>query len=467
MEVDSDSEESSTTTSAESEHFPLWKLVVSATPWIGIQALWSTEFAVTTPYMKDLGMTDAWSSNIWIFGPLTGFITSPVIGSLSDSCQSRLGRRRPFILGGLCLLWVASLAFASSKRLFPRPFSMWFALALFVLLDVVVNVIQTPVRAIVSDKASHEQQLFGQIVSVLFQGLGTLLGFGVMKIWEVPFEAIFQLMFVILGILTLFISIQAWVCREERYICPKDKPPRSVLTPFASAFRATIHMPPDLIKLVIVQFFSWYALFCYWPTTSTWFSVNVYGGSADAPKNSPPRIRYNEGQNANSSAGILCACLQVAFSMFLIVLLFTTRVPVRCLYALCLYVGAVALLMAKFAVGHSVFMATLIVVLIAIPVSAINALPFALVGAMNKRMQQEGKEVDTGVQMGVLNIFICAPQFFATLAVGALRERLSQAALPWVFLMAAAAFALAGTAAWAVNDRLAGSKDDESNSSGE
>jgi solute carrier family 45 protein 1/2/4 len=114
-----------------SAQYPLWKLVISAIPWIGIQALWSTEFAVTTPYMKDLGMSDAMSSNIWMFGPIAGFFTAPIVGSFSDRCQSRIGRRRPYIMAGLVLLWVASLVFASSKYILPHPYSKWLAFAMF------------------------------------------------------------------------------------------------------------------------------------------------------------------------------------------------------------------------------------------------------------------------------------------------------------------------------------------------
>jgi len=101
-------------------------------------------------------------------------------------------------------------------------------------------------------------------------------------------------------------------------------------------------------------------------------------------------------------------------------------------------------------------LAMAIVTLIAVPVSAINAFPFALVGAMNKGAAEEGKATDTGVQMGVLNIFICLPQLMSTLVVGAMREHLSVSALPWVFFMAGISFAIAGTGAFFLNDKHVG-----------
>lgn len=455
LQIESDEAESKTPSQAGAD-FPLWKLIVAAVPWIGIQALWSTEFAVTTPYMKGLGMTDAMSTDIWVFGPISGFITAPVVGSLSDRCQSRYGRRRPFILGALIVLWVASLSFASSGHILQPPYSKWFALMMFVVLDVVVNVVQTPVRAIVSDMASQEQQMHGQIISVLFQGFGNLLGFGIMKIWAVPYEAIFELMLLVLSILTVFTVVQMLVCQEVPYVRPADAPVESIYSPFTSAFKAVRFMSMDLKKIAFVQFFSWYSLFCYWPTLSTWFSVNVFGGSADAPEDSLLRHRYEEGQNANTTAGLYNSAFMVVFSMSLVVLMIKSYFPLRYVYAVCLYVGAASLILAKIAVYHSLLWAMGIVTMIAVPVSAVNAFPFALVGAMNKSAAEEGKATDTGVQMGVLNIFICMPQLLATLVVGAMRENLSASALPWVFFMAGISFAIAGTGALILNDKHVG-----------
>ena len=35
---------------------------------------------------------------IWCLSPLVGFFLTPIMGSMSDRCGSRLGRRRPFII---------------------------------------------------------------------------------------------------------------------------------------------------------------------------------------------------------------------------------------------------------------------------------------------------------------------------------------------------------------------------------
>lgn len=77
------------------------KLMIAALPWVGIQAIWAAEFGTTTPYLQNIGLSPQWASQIWIAGPLMGFFVAPIIGSLSDNSQSRFGRRRPFMLGGM------------------------------------------------------------------------------------------------------------------------------------------------------------------------------------------------------------------------------------------------------------------------------------------------------------------------------------------------------------------------------
>jgi solute carrier family 45 protein 1/2/4 len=34
---------------------------------------------------------------VWVLSPLLGVIIQPILGVMSDRCQSRFGRRRPFI----------------------------------------------------------------------------------------------------------------------------------------------------------------------------------------------------------------------------------------------------------------------------------------------------------------------------------------------------------------------------------
>jgi solute carrier family 45 protein 1/2/4 len=108
--------------------------MIAALPWIGVQSIWAAEFGTTTPYLQNIGLSPEWASQIWISGPLMGFFVAPIVGSLSDRSHSRFGRRRPYMLGGLILLGIFSLALATSKYL-PEAAVLPVGMVCFVCLD--------------------------------------------------------------------------------------------------------------------------------------------------------------------------------------------------------------------------------------------------------------------------------------------------------------------------------------------
>jgi solute carrier family 45 protein 1/2/4 len=53
-----------------------------------------------TPYLLALGLTKSRTAFVWIAGPLSGLITQPIVGVISDRSKSKHGRRRPFMVLG-------------------------------------------------------------------------------------------------------------------------------------------------------------------------------------------------------------------------------------------------------------------------------------------------------------------------------------------------------------------------------
>ena len=64
----------------------------------GIELCYAAETAFVSPILLKLGVPVALMTLVWCVSPLLGFFLVPVMGSLSDRCPSKLGRRRPFIL---------------------------------------------------------------------------------------------------------------------------------------------------------------------------------------------------------------------------------------------------------------------------------------------------------------------------------------------------------------------------------
>lgn len=74
------------------------KLILLSCAVCGIELCYAAETAFVSPTLLRLGIPTTLATLTWCLSPLLGLVLGPVLGSLSDRCQSFLGRRRPFIL---------------------------------------------------------------------------------------------------------------------------------------------------------------------------------------------------------------------------------------------------------------------------------------------------------------------------------------------------------------------------------
>uniref|UniRef100_A0A182Q3U6 Sucrose transporter n=1 Tax=Anopheles farauti TaxID=69004 RepID=A0A182Q3U6_9DIPT len=65
---------------------------------MGIEIVYSAETAFVTPILLGIGIEHQLMTIVWGISPLVGFVVSPFLGTFSDRCRSRLGRRRPLLL---------------------------------------------------------------------------------------------------------------------------------------------------------------------------------------------------------------------------------------------------------------------------------------------------------------------------------------------------------------------------------
>lgn len=92
-----------------SRNTSLLTLILSCMIAAGVQFGWALQLSLLTPYVQTLGIGHAFSSFIWLCGPITGLVVQPCVGIWSDKCTSKYGRRRPFILAGSLMISVATL----------------------------------------------------------------------------------------------------------------------------------------------------------------------------------------------------------------------------------------------------------------------------------------------------------------------------------------------------------------------
>ncbi|KAJ3672247.1 hypothetical protein LUZ60_006968 [Juncus effusus] len=167
-------------------------LVLSCMVAAGVQFGWALQLSLLTPYIQTLGIQHAFSSFIWLCGPITGFVVQPCVGIWSDKCQSKYGRRRPFILVGCLMICLAVtlIGFSADVGYFlgdtsehcsvykgPRYRAAFIFVIGFWMLDLANNTVQGPARALLADLSDREQCNSANAIFCSWMAVGNILGF--------------------------------------------------------------------------------------------------------------------------------------------------------------------------------------------------------------------------------------------------------------------------------------------------
>jgi len=136
----------------------------------GIQVGFALQSANMSRIFQSLGASLDDLPVLWIAAPLTGLLIQPIVGHLSDrTWLGRLGRRRPYFLGGALLA-------ALSLFLMPLAPVLLMAAILLWALDASLNITMEPFRAFVGDMLRKDQHTAGYAVQTAFIGAGAVLG---------------------------------------------------------------------------------------------------------------------------------------------------------------------------------------------------------------------------------------------------------------------------------------------------
>ena len=281
---------------AESIKFFLWLFAVCCSL-MGVQFVYSIQFSLGSPLFKnELKLKQSVIAIIMATsGPISGFLVQPIVGVWSDGCRSRWGRRRPFILGGAigCVLGMALIGASvmlgqklGDRADGPTPHDHIGGIVLAItglfMMNVFVNTIQGPARAIVLDLVPPSKQHDGNAMVSGVMGLSAIIAnvVGVpMFDTDAPYRNLFFLGigFVLLSVLPTLI-----VAKEERYEgAQEDGKHSGACGAFGKIVYAFRTIPKKMIIVVVVYFFSWCAYSPFMIYLTSFFSDNLYGGGAN------------------------------------------------------------------------------------------------------------------------------------------------------------------------------------------
>ena len=157
-----------------------------------------------------------------------------------------------------------------------------------------------------------------------------------------------------------------------------------------------------------MQFFSWASLFTYWPHSTNWVQINVFGGCLQletdklaCPEGSTGDLLAKDGNVFAGNASTVQSAVQLVFGLLFGYLLVARVLKrVKPIYSLGLAIGSIAAILTN--VIETKTYAFIFISVMGLQMSVINAFPFAIVGEYNSG---DGG-LETGVQFGMMNMFI-------------------------------------------------------------
>jgi len=144
-----------------------WDIWNMSFGFLGIQIGFALQNANVSRIFETLGAKVENIPILWIAAPVTGLVVQPIVGYFSDRTWNRLGRRRPYFLGGAIL---ASLALF----FMPNSPALWVAAGMLWIMDASINISMEPFRAFVGDNLPSEQRTTGFAMQSFLIGTGAV-----------------------------------------------------------------------------------------------------------------------------------------------------------------------------------------------------------------------------------------------------------------------------------------------------
>lgn len=378
----------------------------------GIQFGFALQNANVSRIFQTLGAEIDKIGILWIAAPITGFLVQPIIGYLSDrTWHPRWGRRRPFFFIG---------ALFSSIALFLMPQSsiLWMAATLLWVLDASINISMEPFRAFVGDKLPSSQRTIGFATQTFFIGLGAVIASLLPYIFTNYFNIsntaapgvisnsvkysfyIGAVVFLFSVLWTVFTTNEFPPENIETWEQEKLKT-KGIFKGITEITKGIFKMPPTMLQLAVVQFFTWLAFFSMWIYTTSGIAQNTFGTIDTTSKTF---------QDAGDWVGVMFMVYNgvSAITAFLLPLL-AKKIGRKYTHMLCLIIGGMGLISMFFIKSQNLLLLPMVGVGLAW--SSTLTMPYAiLAGALPSNKM--------GFYMGVFNFFIVIPQIVAAAILG-------------------------------------------------
>ena len=376
-----------------------WEIWNMSVGFLGIQFGFALQNANASRILLSFGADVHHLSWFWLVAPITGMIVQPIVGYLSDRTWNRLGRRRPYFLAGALLTSMALILMPNAPHLATFIAPMFIGGGLLMIMDASINISMEPFRALVADKLPDEQHTLGFSVQTLLIGIGAVagswlpylltnwLGISNEPVAEglVPRNVIYSFYF---GAFVLLSTIIWTIASTKEYPPQFYEDEMEEVKP-----KAKFKIPATMWQLLLVQFFSWFALFSMWVYTTPAVAMHFYGTT------DPNSDAFQE---AGDWVGILFGIYNGVSAIIALSLpVVANKIGRRFTHALALSIGGLSFL--SFSIISNPTMLAIPMIGIGIAWGSILAMPYAMLANSIPAKQM-------GMFMGLFNMSITIPQ---------------------------------------------------------
>ncbi|KAM9494571.1 solute carrier family 45 member 4 [Clarias gariepinus] len=220
------------------DSIPLRHWVMNGAIMFGREFCYAMETALVTPVLLQIGLPEQYYSLVWFLSPILGLMFTPLIGSASDRCTLRWGRRRPFILA-LCVGVLLGVALFLNGSLIGlavgdvpnrQPIGIVLTVLGVVVLDFCADAAEGPIRAYLLDVADTEEQDMALNIHAFSAGLGGAVGYALGGLdWTntalgQAFKSQEQILFVFAAaIFIVSVTLHLFSIEEEQYIPQQER----------------------------------------------------------------------------------------------------------------------------------------------------------------------------------------------------------------------------------------------------
>ena len=401
-----------------------WDIWNMSFGFLGIQFGFALQGGFMSRIFQTLGAAKDDIPLLWIAAPLTGLIVQPIVGYLSDhTWHPRWGRRRPFFLIGAVL---------SSFTLFFVPHSpvLWVAVGCLWILDASINISMEPFRALVADKLPDQQRSYGFVVQTLIIGIGTWIASNLPWLVSQLGASDAAAPGVIPMSVKVAFSIGAFVFLASilyTVLTTKEYPPEDVEAfkkkkdegnLLAEVFDYIRNMPKTMLKLGVVQFFSWFAFFAMWSLANPALTEHVYQAPApmeasfdftNPSEEAAFQTQNTAFQKASNLVGSNMGVYGLSSMAFALLLSFYTArrtINRKLIHMFSMFVGGFGFIAMYLFPAPELLKFWFICVGVAW--GSILSMPYAMLSSVVDPEKM-------GISMGVFNMFIVLPQIVAAL----------------------------------------------------